>query len=107
MEFEYTAQVPVVNVEQGYNQFGFARRDLTLPNFYPQIRRMTTKGWNISLGPGYGDAVFSDTALYQSHYCAVEQWWRFGNLQPCEGFAACASLDVALRQRPMRDFMIA
>jgi hypothetical protein len=108
MELEYTAQVPVKNVEEGYNQFGLHDGILTLPNFYPQIPAYDDEGWNISRGPGYGDAVFSDTALYQvtltapseqvatSGFCTLA---KDCNLRKVSG--------VALRQRPMRDFAIA
>jgi len=110
LELEYTAQVPVLNVAAGYNQFGLHDGILTLPNFYPQIPVYDDEGWNITLGPGYGDAVFSDTALYQVNITApadqVVATSGVCNLakaaQPSPGFQThhCVS-------GPMRDFMIA
>ncbi len=106
MELEYTAQVPVKNVEEGYNQFGLHDGILTLPNFYPQIPAYDDEGWNISRGPGYGDAVFSDTALYQVNLTAPSE----------QVVAASGTCEVTPGDRtktwrcvsgPMRDFMIA
>jgi hypothetical protein len=107
LELEYSAQVPVLDVEQGYNQFGLHNDILTLPNFYPQIPAYDDEGWNTTLGPGYGDAVFSDTALYQVNI-TVPADQVIATSGVCEAQAAPAGQQV---QRcvsgPMRDFMIA
>jgi aminopeptidase N len=107
LELTYSAEVPVKDVEEGYNQFGLHKNVLTLPNFYPQIPVYDDEGWNITLGPGYGDAVFSDTALYQVNITApADQVIATSGV--CEAQAAPAGRQV---QRcvsgPMRDFMIA
>lgn len=107
LELEYSARVPVLDVDAGYNQFGLHDNILTLPNFYPQIPVYDDEGWNITLGPGYGDAVFSDTALYQVNITApADQVMATSGV--CESQAAPVGQQV---QRcvsgPMRDFMIA
>jgi aminopeptidase N len=48
----------------GYAQYGFIDGILALPNFYPMIPVYDDEGWNVELAPPYGDATFSDTALY-------------------------------------------
>ncbi len=107
VELAYRANVPAEEVEAGYNQFGLHGGILTLPNFYPQIPAYDDEGWNITLGPGYGDAVFSDTALYQVNVTApADQIIVTSGV--CEAPAAPAGQQY---QRcvsgPMRDFMIA
>jgi hypothetical protein len=110
LELEYTAQVPVKNVEEGYNQFGLHDGILTLPNFYPQIPAYDDEGWNISGGPGYGDTVFSDTALYQVNLTAPSE-----QVVAASGTCSLATDSPPLPgsqtwrcvSGPMRDFMIA
>ena len=99
--------MPVKNVEEGYNQFGLHDGILTLPNFYPQIPVYDDEGWNVSRGPGYGDAVFSDTALYQVNITAPSEQvvaasgtWRSDRPATRTKTWRCVS-------GPMRDFMIA
>jgi aminopeptidase N len=107
LELEYTGQVPVLDVEAGYNQFGLHDNILTLPNFYPQIPVYDDEGWNITLGPGYGDAVFSDTALYQVNITAPADQ-VIATSGECEAQAAPAGQQVQhCVSGPMRDFMIA
>jgi aminopeptidase N len=48
----------------GYAQYGYIRGVLAMPNFYPLIPVYDDEGWNVELAPTYGDATFSDTALY-------------------------------------------
>jgi hypothetical protein len=111
LELEYTAQVPVLNVAAGYDQFGLHDGILTLPNFYPQIPVYDDEGWNITLGPGYGDAVFSDTALYRVNITAPSDQvvaasgvcnLDLRDSQPAQGLQTMQCISG-----PMRDFMIA
>ena len=106
----YTGTVPTSDVKLGYDQFGLHDNVLTLPNFYPQIPAYDDHGWHIKPGPGYGDAVFSDTALYQVNLTApAEEVVATSGVcnpakdtQPSQGVQTlhCVS-------GPMRDFMIA
>ena len=106
----YTDTVPTSDVKRGYDQFGLHNNVLTLPNFYPQIPAYDDHGWHIKPGPGYGDAVFSDTALYQVNITAPAEEVIVASgtcnpaeeAQPAQGFQTlhCVS-------GPMRDFMIA
>ena len=48
----------------GYAQFGTLDDVLALPNFYPMIPVYDDEGWNVELASPYGDATFTDTALY-------------------------------------------
>jgi hypothetical protein len=106
LELDYSAQVPVLDVEQGYNQFGLHDGILALPNFYPQIPAYDDEGWNITLGPGYGDAVFSDTALYQVNLTApAEQVVATSGV--CDRVTHETTAEYHCVSGPMRDFMIA
>jgi aminopeptidase N len=106
----YTGTVPASEIKPGYDQFGLHHNVLALPNFYPQIPAYDDHGWHITPGPGYGDTVFSDTALYQVNITApAEEVVAASGVcnpvkdsQPTQGFQTlhCVS-------GPMRDFMIA
>ncbi|MBN1642721.1 MAG: M1 family metallopeptidase [Anaerolineae bacterium] len=48
----------------GYAQYGYYDQVLALPNAYPMIPVYDDEGWNVELAPTYGDATFTDTALY-------------------------------------------
>jgi aminopeptidase N len=106
VELAYTGAVPTSDVELGYNQFGLHDNVLALPNFYPQIPAYDDQGWNIERGPGYGDAVFSDTALYQVNITAPSEQVvaTSGACDPAGGGATTTWRCVS---GPMRDFMIA
>jgi aminopeptidase N len=107
VELAYSARVPALDVTTGYNQFGLHDDVLTLPNFYPQIPAYDDEGWNLTLGPGYGDAVFSDTALYQVNITAPDDQ-VIATSGTCEAQAAPAGQQVQhCVSGPMRDFMIA
>jgi len=38
---------------------------LSLPNFYPMLATRRNGSWDLSIGPDFADAVFSDVALYR------------------------------------------
>ena len=48
----------------GYAQYGYIDGVLALPNAYPLIPVYDDEGWNVELAPPYGDATFTDIALY-------------------------------------------
>lgn len=48
----------------GYAQYGYVDGVLALPSFYPYLPVYDDEGWNVELGPTYGDATFTDTAFY-------------------------------------------
>jgi hypothetical protein len=106
-ELAYVTTVPTKSVAAGYNQFGYFDGVLTLPNFYPQIPVYDDEGWNVELAPGLGDAVFSDSALYQVNILAPKDQVVVTS-GTCEPQAAPQGQQ---HQRcvsgPMRDFMIA
>jgi aminopeptidase N len=79
---------------------------LTLPNFYPLIPVYDDEGWNVELAPGYGDAVYSDTALYQVSISAPADQ-RVVASGVCEASADGANQIWRCVSGPMRDFMIA
>jgi len=106
-ELAYVTRVPTASVAAGYNQFGLFNGILALPNFYPQIPVYDDEGWNVELAPGMGDAVYSDSALYQVNIVAPKDQVIAAS-GTCE---AQAAPDGQQAQRcvsgPMRDFMIA
>ena len=106
-ELAYVTRVPTLSVAAGYNQFGLFNGILALPNFYPQIPVYDEEGWNVELAPGMGDAVYSDSALYQVNILAPNDQ-LVATSGTCESQAAPDGQQL-LRcvGGPMRDFMIA
>ncbi|MFN8598702.1 MAG: M1 family metallopeptidase [Anaerolineae bacterium] len=106
-EMAYQTKVPTSSVTSGYNQFGLFSGVLALPNFYPQIPAYDSEGWNVEVAPGMGDAVFSDSALYQVNILAPKNQLVVTS-GTCESQAA-PNDQQSLRciSGPMRDFMIA
>lgn len=106
-ELAYATAVPTHSVAAGYDQFGLFNGVLTLPNFYPQIPVYNDEGWNVELAPGFGDAVFSDSALYQVNILAPKD-----QVVVTSGVCAPQAAPAGWQfQRcvsgPMRDFMLA
>ena len=105
-EMEYTVAVPDATVKAGYNQLGLHDGVLTLPNVYPIIPVYDDEGWSVGLAPGYGDAVYSDTALYRVTITAPSD-------QIVAASGVCDVADAGSNRvwrcasGPMRDFMIA
>ena len=64
LAFRYQAELPT-DRWAGYAQYGYIDDVLTLPNAYALIPVYDDEGWNVELGPTYGDATFSDVALYE------------------------------------------
>jgi len=64
LELDYQASVPT-DGSAGYAQYSYVDGVLALPNVYPLIPVYDDERWNVELAPGYGDAVFSDVALYE------------------------------------------
>ncbi len=62
MTFELTAPM---DADTGYRVFGQANGVLSLPNAYPMISARDEAGWRVDEAPGWGDIVFSETALYR------------------------------------------
>ena len=63
-QLTFSAQVPD-GIDAGYGQFSFSEGILALPHVYPLIPVYDDEGWNVELAPPYGDAVYSDVALYR------------------------------------------
>jgi aminopeptidase N len=106
LDLTYTGEVPTSDVKLGYNQFGLHDNVLALPNFYPQIPAYDQRGWNIDRGPGYGDAVFSDTALYRVNVTApADQVVATSGV--CDRAGHETTTVYHCVSGPMRDFMIA
>lgn len=60
---DFRAVVPEGN-QQGYGAFNYENGIMALAGFYPLVPVYDDEGWNVELAPDYGDAVYSDTALY-------------------------------------------
>jgi aminopeptidase N len=63
IEMAFEGRLPT-DPATGYAQYGYINGVLAMPNFYPLIPVYDDEGWNVELAPTYGDATFSDTALY-------------------------------------------
>lgn len=69
---DFRVKVPE-GTEHGYGQFCYAEEVMALPNFYPLMPVYDDEGWNVDLAPDYGDAVYSDTALYRVSITAPKE----------------------------------
>jgi len=63
LQLAFRVAVPE-GTDVGYGQFSYADGILALPNVYPLIPAYDDEGWNVELAPAYGDALYSDVALY-------------------------------------------
>lgn len=91
----------------GYGQFSRADGILSLPNAYPLLAVYDDEGWNVEVAPAYGDAVYSDVALYRVEVTApldqvvVTSGSTLKRVEPGDGTATTTSVSG-----PMRDFAI-
>jgi hypothetical protein len=104
-EMSYQTSVPTRSNTLGYDQFGLLQHILALPNFYPQIPAYDEEGWNVEIAPGIGDAVYSDSALYQVNITApIEQVVVASGV--CDRSDSATTQTLKCVSGPMRDFMI-
>ncbi|CAG0937231.1 Aminopeptidase N [Thermoflexales bacterium] len=102
----YAAQVPTTLNDAGYNLFGVYSHTLSLANFYPLIPAHDEQGWHIEPAPQYGDAGYSETALYQVNIQTPAD-------QVVATSGVCEAADDGTTKTwhcvsgPMRDFMLA
>ncbi len=104
-EMSYHTIVPTMSITYGYDQFGLIDHILALPNFYPQIPAYDDEGWNVEIAPGSGDAVYSDSALYQVNISAPSNQIIAAS-GTCAQSSHAATQTVKCVSGPMRDFMI-
>jgi hypothetical protein len=81
---DFDVVVPRVVPEQGYGQFIYDQDVMALANFFPLIPAYDEEncarfgncdaGWNIEYAPAYGDAVFSETALFEVRVTTPAEW---------------------------------
>ncbi len=71
VEMEYDVTVPVTNA-RGYGTFNYEDGILLLSNFYPMVAVYDPGGWNLALGPDYGDPVYAETSLYSVEFTAPQ-----------------------------------
>jgi aminopeptidase N len=63
---DFRVVVPEAN-QHGYGAFNYEDGIMSLAGFYPLVSVYDDEGWNVELAPDYGDAVYSDAALYNLH----------------------------------------
>ncbi|HID64592.1 MAG TPA: M1 family peptidase [Anaerolineae bacterium] len=64
IELDFTVQVPRAEDDEPC-LFGLSQGILSLPNFYPLLAVHEAAGWHLDVAPEFGDAVFSEVALYE------------------------------------------
>ena len=106
--FELAFRIAVPKgTEVGYGQFSYADGILTLPNAYPLISVYDDECWNVELAPSYGDAVYSDVALYRvqvrttSEQVVVTSGSTASRIECADGTATTTSVSG-----PMRDLAL-
>ncbi|HZY45157.1 MAG TPA: M1 family metallopeptidase [Anaerolineae bacterium] len=104
-EMSYQTIVPTTSITYGYDQFGLLDHILALPNFYPQIPAYDEEGWNVEIAPGDGDAVYSDSALYQVNISAPSNQIVAAS-GVCDRSSNATTQTLKCVSGPMRDFMI-
>jgi hypothetical protein len=67
----FRVAVPEGN-QHGYGAFNYENGIMALAGFYPLVPVYDDEGWNVELAADYGDAVYSDTALYNLHLTVPE-----------------------------------
>jgi aminopeptidase N len=104
-KMSYQTDVPTRSNTLGYDQFGLLQHILAIPNFYPQIPAYDEEGWNVEIAPGIGDAVYSDSALYQVNITApIDQVVAASGV--CDRLENRTTQLLRCVSGPMRDFMI-
>ncbi|HSD84152.1 MAG TPA: hypothetical protein VLG46_09850, partial [Anaerolineae bacterium] len=104
--FRYEGQVPTTLNDAGYNLFVSYSNTLSLANFYLLIPVYDEQGWHIEPAPQYGDAGYSETALYQVNIEAqADQVVATSGV--CEATDNGATKTWHCVSGPMRDFMLA
>jgi hypothetical protein len=68
---DFRVAVPEGN-QYGYGAFNYENGIMALAGFYPMVPVYDDEGWNVELAADYGDAVYSDTALYNLHLTVPE-----------------------------------
>jgi hypothetical protein len=68
---DFRVVVPEGN-QHGYGAFNYENGIMALAGFYPLVPVYDDEGWNVELAADYGDAVYSDTALYNLHLTVPE-----------------------------------
>ena len=64
LSMDLTTTVPRDGLH-GYGQLSSSQSVMALPNVYPLIPVYDDEGWNMEIAPSYGDAVYSDVAVYR------------------------------------------
>lgn len=88
----------------GYRQLGLYEDVVVLANAYPIIPVYDGEGWNVELAPSYGDAVFSDVALFDVNITAPQTMTlaASGTCSPTKADAEETTWSCVAA--PMRDF---
>jgi hypothetical protein len=71
VEMEFDVTVPVTNA-RGYGTFNYEDGVLLLSNFYAMVAVYEPGGWNLALGPDYGDPVYAETSFYDVEFTAPQ-----------------------------------
>ena len=101
LTMDFSVAVPTDN-RAGYAQFSVIRGVTALPNAYPLIPAYDDEGWNVEVAPEYGDAVYSDIALFAVQVTAPPELTLIASgscQQRAEGDWVCLA-------GPMRDFAL-
>ncbi len=104
---EFSATAPNTT-RYGYGLFGAEDGVLALANFYPVITVFDDAGWHIEVLPPYGDATYTDVALFDVTLVAPQEMTivTSGDVLT-RTVTADGTQTVRAATGPMRDFFVA
>ena len=111
VEFEFQGRVPVdFGGEQSpwaYGIYNISRGVLALSSWYPILSVFDEKGWHLDGVSGFGDSVFSETALYTVDITLPKDMVLVATGVEVGREQSGAQITYHLVSGPMRDFFIA
>ncbi len=108
LDFAGEAPVDFGGLPDVYGIFNFDQdaQVLTLANWYPLLAAWRSGGWQVGPVIGVGDAVVSETALYQVDITAPESWQVVASGTAVEQIKVGNNTRWAFVSGPMREFMV-
>jgi hypothetical protein len=105
LRLDFADQVPPSH-PASYNTFVFAKKILSLAQFYPLIPAYDAAGWHTEVPPAYGDVTYADTAFYLVRITAPAELVIAATGVTVDRTQNGADQVLTLAAGPVRDFYI-